>query len=131
MMISVCSHSLSCPSSHFVKGYKGTQRNHEIYIYLYFSVLYIFSTNFSSTVEKRSTGKDITVDIPIWIASTPPPPPPPKRPQEVPVLVVFSPKHQKSARFVGAWEADNLSSFLVKALGGRAPMFPLGDETPR
>ncbi|CAM9587116.1 unnamed protein product [Pylaiella littoralis] len=49
---------------------------------------------------------------------------------EVPVLVVFSPKHQKSARFVGAWEAESLGTFLGRALGGRAPMFPIGDEAP-
>ncbi|CAN0274109.1 unnamed protein product, partial [Laminaria digitata] len=49
---------------------------------------------------------------------------------EVPVLVVFSPKHQKSARFVGAWEEDSLASFLGKVLGGRAPMFPAGDNAP-
>ncbi|CAM9628676.1 unnamed protein product [Scytosiphon promiscuus] len=50
---------------------------------------------------------------------------------EVPVLVAFSPKHQKSARFVGAWEADSLGTFLGRALGGRAPLFPIGDTPPR
>eukprot|EP00752_Nemacystus_decipiens_P005852 g5286.t1 len=51
---------------------------------------------------------------------------------EVPALVVFSPKHQKSAKFVGAWESESLGTFLGRALGGRTPLFPIGgDDAPR
>ncbi|CAB1111606.1 unnamed protein product [Ectocarpus sp. CCAP 1310/34] len=50
---------------------------------------------------------------------------------EVPVLVAFSSKHQKSTRFVGAWEADSLGTFLGRALGGRVPLFPVDGEAPR
>lgn len=46
----------------------------------------------------------------------------------LPVLATFSPKHNKSGRFVGAWESGSLSSFLKQALGGRAPMFSLEQD---
>ena len=59
--------------------------------------------------------------------------PSPSRPlQEVPVLVAYSPKHQRSARFVGAWDEESLGLFLGKSLGGREAMFPIGgNEGPR
>lgn len=48
--------------------------------------------------------------------------------QEVPVLTVYSPKHKRSGRYVGAWEAESLAAYLRQAIGGRAPMFPVDGE---